>query len=57
MQRLVEADPVGAFGAAMVSGPPLDEEIERNVHPIHESSSHPTPFVGVATAAAQLLVA
>ena len=29
MQRLVDADPVGASEAAVVSGLPLDEEIER----------------------------
>jgi hypothetical protein len=50
MQRLVDADPVGTSEAAVVSGLPLDEEIERDVHPVHESSRDPHPFAGVAPA-------
>jgi hypothetical protein len=44
MQRLVDADPVGASKSAVVSGLPLDEEIERDVHPVHESSRDADPF-------------
>jgi hypothetical protein len=37
----------------VVSGLPLDEEIERDVHPVNESSRDAHPFAGVVPAERQ----
>lgn len=44
MQRLPQANPAGALDVTVFTRLTLDEEVERDIHPVHEPSSHEHSF-------------